>query len=139
MILNCHGTSGTLSVGGSSGGTRRNNPIQLVDVPVLSALKTYSLGTLWCVACYPALGATGQTFCSALAKACNCRVVASEDVQRIDSSDRAAINLAQLRNTVLANGSYAGIIDEYEGTVWQFDSSGNMAPCVPHVLFDAVY
>jgi hypothetical protein len=132
VIINCHGTSGSLSVGG------RGSRITIANVSALSALRTYSLGTLWCVACFPALGAVGQAFCSALAQTCGCRVVASEDAQRITKSDGYSLKVARMRNQLLENVSYAGAIDEYEGKVWQFDSKGNMAPCVPHTLWDAV-
>lgn len=132
VIINCHGTSGELAVGG------KGVHITSKDVPVFSALRTYSLGTLWCVACFPALGATGQAFCSALAQACGCRVVASEDEQRIDEFDAAAIKNARIANAITGQGSHAGVIDEYEGQVWQFDSKGNVAPCAPHMLWDAV-
>jgi hypothetical protein len=128
VVINCHGSPGALWVGGPA------NPITEADVPLFSALGTSSslpsLQTLWIVACKPASGAKGKAFCAALAKACGCRVVASEDTQWVSGSDRIQMKLIEASHA-FTGPRYVGAIDDYEGVVWQFDQTGIMTPVPP--------
>lgn len=138
VVINCHGAPGQLGIGGAA------SPMSIADVPFFETLKSFrplsELRTLWITACKPARGPRGKTFCAALAKACGCRVVASEDLQYPDPTlARRNAELDYVASRVLGDiPPPFGFLDEYEGTTWQFEPSGLIMPCVPHYLGDSV-
>jgi hypothetical protein len=137
VIINCHGNDGILSVGGIG-----YPPIGIRDVPAFSVLKPHFVHgpTLWLTGCLVANSPNGQAFCSALAKACGCRVVAGSSEQfryRGYRQDDYWVELNRQGNVSLGKGNYSGVIDEYEGFVYQWDRNGNRSGCNPHRLLDA--
>ena len=77
VIINCHGSSGALWVGGSN-----FEPLTLAHVPAFLALRALdSIGawtTIWLTGASAAQGPSGKAFCAALARASGCRVVAND-------------------------------------------------------------
>jgi hypothetical protein len=140
VIINCHGNSGILSVGGQA-----FPAIDIGDVPAFAVLKPHLVHgpTMWLTGCKVGGGAKGMAFCSALAKACGCRVVAGGTTQfRKRPGDVFAVEATQRLNKAFGTfgrGAYSGVIDEFEGFVCQWDRNGRMSFCDPHRLLDAVW
>lgn len=107
-IINCHGSPGFLHIGGSGSG------FGLGSASLFNILKNYDLGTIWIIACEVAGKShgkeSGKLFCSAIAKAAGCRVIAGEKTQHVD---------------FFYNFHHPyGSIDDYEGTVYEFSPAG---------------
>ena len=104
VIINCHGAPGRLRIG-------ENYRLTTENVGVMAALKAKAaIGTIWLVACEVA-AKEGKFFCSQLAMATGCDVIAGDADQRVDF------------------GFYlrfcpANAIDDYEGTAFRFSPAG---------------
>ncbi len=116
VIINCHGTPGFLHVGGAWKGFGEDG------LEPFKTLRHKDIGTIWIVACRVAGsddgGDLGKSFCSALAKAVGCRVIASEDFQHVDFVFEWI-------------SSPFGTIDDYEPPVYEFSPAGGWVPWVP--------
>lgn len=116
VIINCHGSPGFLHVGGSGSG------FGVGSVSVFNSLRTKSIGTIWIVACEVAKdkagGTSGKIFCSGLAKAAGCRVIASDKKQHVDFVFEWI-------------SSPYGTIDDYESPVYEFSPAGSWKVWTP--------
>jgi hypothetical protein len=106
VVINSHGSRGRIWAGGLY-----RPAINRYNVDVFGELRGKNIGTIWIVACEVAKGPTGSEFCRRMARAAGCHVVASDVEQYVE------------RGFLGANGT----IDFYEGLVYQWDSSGQMA------------
>lgn len=109
LIINCHGSPGRLHIG---------TGISLRDAPVFGALKG-RVNTIFIVACQIAQTGSGgaldgNLMCGAIAKAAGATVFCSTALQTTGLF------------TVI--GLQDGTIDEYEGTILKYNSSGSNAP-----------
>lgn len=116
VVINCHGGSGRLYIGGDT-----FVPLDINTVGIFSLLKSRNIGTLWLVACRAALGGEGRNFCQNLAINSGCQVVASDVNQSVGSWGSIRI---------VSGGR--GQIDEYEGTVFSFTPVGGVSVINPH-------
>jgi hypothetical protein len=117
VIVNCHGGSGRLYIGGGN-----SSPLDINSVGVLSPLKGRNIGTIWLVACKAAEGVTGKHFCQTLASVTGSQVVASDKSQEVEWW--GAVRIVQ--------GGGRGQIDEYEGKVFSFTPIGQIGEIDPH-------
>ena len=112
VIINCHGTPGSLWIGGTS-----HPGLHSGNIGVFSALQRCNIGTIWLVACEVAAqqgvatGGVGKTFCADLAKTTGCEVIASAATQHV--------NLG-----FYLRGCPWGCIDDYEGLTYRFKPTG---------------
>lgn len=111
VVINCHGSPGELHIG--AGATINRNNLSLMR---LLNFKGQKVETIWIVACqvagyHQSIVKLGSYFCSELAKAAGCFVVAADRMQYVNP--RFYIPLG-LKNH----------IDNYEGVVYRWDSSG---------------
>ena len=110
VIINCHGEPGALLIGGNG-----SNKLECGNVGVFHSLREKAaVGTIWLVACRMAENSAkgypkwflGPKFCSALAQAAGCDVVAADVKQYVD---------------VLYTVYHPfGTIDDFEGKVYRF-------------------
>lgn len=111
VVINCHGSPGYLHIGEKTG-------IGVEDLGVFVELRQkQAVGTIWIVACEVAgeqdsQGRLGKHFCSELAKAAGCSVVAADKLQYVDV------------------GFYLrfcpdNCIDDYEGVVYRWNAAGS--------------
>ena len=142
VVINCHGWDGG---GGLSIGGKGKTAITVSTASAFEFLKKrdVQIGTLWLVACQAAFGTSGKALCKALAKACNCTVVAGDDDQEVEASYSvpyygipivgAIGGLAGVvGGTLLQRKIYKSTIDEFEGNVFRWDAAGNQSSCDPH-------
>ena len=110
VIINCHGSPGSLSVGGigDDGGS-----INMDNVGEFARLKGRNIGTIWLVACNAARGDKGKGLCQMLATVSGCQVVAADDYQDVG-----------VWGTYRLLAGLHGQIDEFEGTVYSFTLIG---------------
>jgi hypothetical protein len=107
VVINCHGLPARLFVGGE-----KSPPMALKDLGLFGKLRTKDIGTLWLVGCLVATGGNGQYFCSQLAIAMGCFVVAANDEQFVE------------RRYMRGNCPF-GTIDDFEGAAYIFSPSGS--------------
>ena len=115
VIINCHGTPGFLHVGGSWVG------FGVEGTSLFKSVRRGGVGTIWLVACSVAQNKStniGTMFCSELAKAAGCDVVAADALQHVDVTFYLRI-------------CPFGAIDDYEGNVSRFSPGGTSAPYDP--------
>ena len=115
VIINCHGSPGYLHVGGSG------HKIGVGSLSIFESLRTKDIGTIWLVACEVAQnkgGDSGKIFCSGLAKAVGCRVIASDKQQHVDFVFEWI-------------SSPYGTIDDYEPPVYEFSPAGGWTSWSP--------
>lgn len=106
VIINCHGGPGILAVGGL------DSPfMEVKDIGLFSKLATKEIGTIWLGSCLVGQGGRGESFCSKLAQATHCDVIAGNDNQMEER---------QYRN----EGAPFGTIDNFEGTAFRFSPAG---------------
>lgn len=106
VVINCHGSPGMLHTG-------KDTSIEIGQLGAFNFVKNM-IGTIWIVACQIAghsIGRSGNAFCSQLAKTAGCNVVGSDVSQWVNP------------------GYYLrffpkNFIDNYEGNVYRWDSSG---------------
>jgi hypothetical protein len=111
VIINCHGSSGGLSIGGKG-----KYGIDTDNVGVFAGLRGRNIGTIWLVACEAASQSGGQSFCSKLAVAACALVIASDASQEVTPTQYYRY--------------YAGLsgqIDGYEGMVYAFYADGSVS------------
>jgi hypothetical protein len=117
VIINCHGHPGKLYVGGSYG-----PEINIGNVTLFTLLKDTDIGEIWLVSCGVAATTKGPTvvdgkaFCSAMARAADCDVIASDTDQYVEAG-------YEIRGA-LSGGWVWGCIDDFEGTAYRFFPSG---------------
>lgn len=114
VVINCHGAPGGMILGEKELIFDEKNPYEWIysgNVSTFSVLKGRGLGTIWLVACEVAKGATGKQFCSDLAKAAGCNVVAADKKQRV--------NFGFYLRSCPDN-----CIDRFEGTAFRWDPQG---------------
>jgi hypothetical protein len=107
VVINTHGGPGKLFVGGG-----KKPPIGIGDVALFSKLRTKDIGTLWLVGCLVAIGSSGERFCSQLAAAMGCDVVAANDYQVVEQR-------------YMKGNCPFGTIDDFEGAAYRFSPSGS--------------
>jgi hypothetical protein len=118
IVINCHGMEGggKLLIGG------KGSPgIDIKTVGEFASLKNRNIGTIWLVACQAAAGVSGKMLCQVLATISGCQVVAADTDQDVGVWGGYRI----------IAGS-AGIIDEFEGTVYSFTPKGLWNVIDPH-------
>lgn len=104
IVINCHGSPGSLATGGSGeAGFNINN------VSLFAALKPLNVAPIWLVACRAAAGSTGQSFCQKISIEAGTMVVAGEEAQAVTAYQTYRYYLGK-----------EGQIDDYEGTVHIF-------------------
>ena len=117
VVINCHGGSGALYVGG--GGSA---PLDDTTISPFDQMRG-EVGRIWLVACQVARGKAkrkgpeGIAFCAALAVTADCEVVAARRSQHV--------------NGVFAIFHPKNHIDRFEGTVYLFSPLGTYAPWHP--------
>jgi Domain of unknown function (DUF4347) len=107
VVINCHGLAGALYVGGN------NSPP--MDLAPFSQLRSSEIGMIWLVSCLVAIGSNGQSFCSQLAVAVGCDVVAADDEQFVEG------------RFLGGKTDVFGAIDDFEGTAYVFSPSGSVS------------
>jgi len=116
VVINCHGAPGGVILGDKELIFSESNRYEWLysgNVGLFSSVKAKgSLGTIWLVACEVAKGSTGKSFCSSLAKAAGCNVVAADKKQRV--------NFGFYLQSCPDN-----CIDKFEGTAYRWDRNGN--------------
>ena len=113
VVLNVHGSPGTLYVGKTA--TINRNNVGMMKL--LRAGGQKRVGTIWLVACQVAgyhngIVQLGSFFCAALAKAAGCYVVAADRLQYVNPG-------------LYLRGCPDNCIDRFEGTVYRWDENGN--------------
>jgi hypothetical protein len=113
VIIHCHGLPGELYIGGQNA-----MPMGVESVPLFAQLRTKDIGTIWLHSCSVEDPGTtmcslktktceiaGPVFCSGLAQAVGCDVVAADSLQY---------------------GAYSpwGSMDDFEGTAYLFSPAG---------------
>jgi len=111
VILHAHGGDGYISVGRDSAGN--SNDLTQWNVADFQALASRDIGCIWLHACSPAKTKWGARFCSQLAINSGTTVVASSDTQW---------NTDAIWGTLFMP---AGNIDDFEGSVYQFNEDGS--------------
>jgi hypothetical protein len=106
VVINCHGLSGKLYIGGDGQPTLNSN-----NLGIFSQLQNKEIGTIWLVACEIAKGFKGRYFCEQMAKTAGCNVVAADVSQHVDF-------------TFYLRLCPSKCIDEFEGKTYWWDSSG---------------
>ena len=110
VVLNAHGYPGKVSIGGM-----KRDHIYTTDLAVFGILRPMNIGTIWLCGCRAAQGAHGINFCSALSAVVGTEVIASDVSQEITLSQG-------IRSFFLG----AREIDDFEGTVYSFKSTGKI-------------
>jgi len=118
VVINCHGSDGSLAIGGRGAG---GGHINSSNVGAFVSLKGLNIGTMWLVACEAAKGPAGKAFCQTLSTLSGCQVVAADEEQDVGFWGGYRL-LAGLH----------GQIDEFEGTVYRFTVVGGMQAIDPH-------
>jgi hypothetical protein len=115
VVLNGHGEPGFLYLGIGMGAEH---------VKFFEKLRTKEIASIWIIACQVSKGTdlgpvcpvdnrNGPHFCSELAKASGCFVLAADAVQSIDFFDEVALR-------VLPDG----YVDNYEGNLYRYSPAG---------------
>jgi hypothetical protein len=113
VIINSHGGPGVLAVGGNGASDPQ---IDSSNVGVFARLHdTDDVGTIWLVGCEVAAGTAGKNFCSALARASGCEVVAGDVDQYV--------NFGYYLRAYVCRCAWGGI-DDFEGTAYRFYPDG---------------
>jgi hypothetical protein len=111
LVFNCHGF---VDAKGAFRGLDLGTGIKQSDLKHFSRLKNL-VPKIYIVACQAAAGQAGRRFCAELARQTRAFVYASDVNQHCGFSSAQAV----------LNG---GVIDDYEGQVFQFGSSGDVSP-----------
>ena len=106
VVINCHGGPGKLYVGGLAA-----SPI--ANASAFGQLHNLDIGTIWLVGCLVATGSNGFAFCTQLAVAAGCDVVAANDTQFVEDRFLAG------------RCGVFGAIDDFEGAAYRFSPSGS--------------
>ncbi len=111
VVINCHGSPGKLHIG--TGTVIDHNNLGIMKLLSMGGQK---VGTIWIVACQVAgysksIVRLGDYFCSELAKTAGCYVVSADKLQYVNP----LVEVFKPKNC----------IDNYEGTVYRWDSNGN--------------
>jgi hypothetical protein len=112
VVINSHGSPGYIHTGKNAAG--QDTGIGIESIGVFKALRGKDIGTIWIVACSVASNnkwRSGKYFCSELAKASGCGVVAADATQHVDVSFYFRL-------------CPYGCIDDYEGGVYYWDAAG---------------
>ncbi|MGH9946139.1 MAG: DUF4347 domain-containing protein [Pyrinomonadaceae bacterium] len=118
VVINCHGAPGGVILGDKELIKSENDKYEWIyagNVGLFSPVKNKgNLGTIWLVACEVAKGSKGKNFCSSLAKAAGCNVIAADKIQRV--------NFGFYLQSCPDN-----CIDNFEGTAYRWDKQGNQS------------
>lgn len=111
VVINTHGSPGTLHIG--TGNVINANNLGIMKLLSMGGQK---VGTIWIVACQVAgysrnIVRLGDYFCSELAKVAGCYVVSADKLQYVNP----LVEVFKPKNC----------IDNFEGTVYRWDSNGN--------------
>lgn len=131
IVMNFHGDPGQVHVGEASPeifpGPGKSvwvpaefNDIDIKNVGTFSALRSYTIGTVWFHSCALAGGQAGKQFCRQLALNAQCRVVAPEETQ---TEWWAFLNVLFMPR---------GCIDDYEGKVYLWLPTGEQRDFDPN-------
>jgi hypothetical protein len=131
IVMNFHGDPGQVHIGEASPeifpGPGKGvwvpatfNDIDTKNVGTFSALRSYTIGTIWFHSCALAGGQVGKRFCRQLALNAQCRVVAPEETQ---TEWFAFLNVLFMPR---------GCIDDYEGKVYLWLPNGEQRDFNPN-------
>lgn len=107
VVLNAHGASGKIFAGGTSHFAIRRSNVGVFDV-ARGKIKS----TIWIIACEVARGDKGSLFCSRLAQAAGCNVVASTLDQHVEVPTCPF-----------------GCVDRYEAPAFRWNPNGQLSIC----------
>ena len=107
VVLNAHGASGKIWAGGTT-----RMAIHRYNVDVFRKVNGRIGATIWIIACEVARGDKGTDFCSRLARAAGCNVVASTMEQYVEKPTCPF-----------------GCVDDYEPPAFRWDPSGKLSIC----------